>query len=109
MRCESEDGIMAEPYEILEIDPNASEEQIRKRYLELVRQFPPDREPERFAAIRLAYDQMRDPVKLMQRRLMEVVHTETIDQIAADFHRRQFKDQRIPARALLQAAEYLKS
>ena len=33
------------------------------RYLELVRQFPPDQAPERFAAVHAAYDALRDPAR----------------------------------------------
>ena len=40
---------MSDPYGILGVPPGADEAAIRRRYLELVRQFPPDRE--RFAAI----------------------------------------------------------
>lgn len=100
---------MAEPSEILGLDPNANEEQIRKRYLELVRQFPPDREPNRFAEIHAAYNELRDPIKRMRKRITGIALPETIDQIAADFHRRQLKDKRISARTLLNVAENLKS
>ncbi len=34
---------MVDPYATLEISPQAGEREIRDRYLELVRQFPPDR------------------------------------------------------------------
>jgi len=101
---------MAEPYEVLGVDPNASEAQIRKRYLELVRQFPPDREPQRFAELHQAYDEMRDPVRRMRALISGAGSGKsTISAIAADFHRRQLKDHRIPGRVLLSVAENLKS
>ena len=100
---------MAEPFEVLNLDSDSSEEQIRKRYLELVRQFPPERAPERFAEIRDAYDQLKDPVKRMRKLLLGMMNTATIDEIASDFQRRQLKDKRIPARTLLNVAENLKS
>ena len=53
---------MIDPYEQLGLPPSADETEIRQHYLELVRQFPPDRAPERFAEIRAAYDALRDPV-----------------------------------------------
>lgn len=100
---------MAEPYEVLGLSVDASEEQIRKGYLELVRQFPPDREPVKFAEIHAAYDQLRDPVARMRKRLVGGSGTATIDDIAAEFQRRQLKDKRISARTLLSVAENLKS
>ena len=45
---------MNDPYEVLELTPDADETEIRQRYLELVRAIPPDRAPERFAAIHAA-------------------------------------------------------
>ena len=45
---------MNDPYVQLGLPPSADETEIRRRYLELVRQFPPDRAPERFAEIRAA-------------------------------------------------------
>jgi curved DNA-binding protein CbpA len=52
---------MSDAYDILGLTPNADEAEIRKRYLELVREFPPDRAPERFMAIRQAYAEVCDP------------------------------------------------
>ena len=45
---------MADPYETLGVTRSSSDAEIRRRYLELVRQFPPERDAERFAAIRSA-------------------------------------------------------
>ena len=47
---------MADPYEILGVSRSSSEADIRRRYLELVRQYPPDRHPERFKEIHQAYE-----------------------------------------------------
>ena len=52
---------MSDPYEVLGLPRQADEAEIRRRYLELVRQFSPDRAPTEFAAIRAAYDAVRDP------------------------------------------------
>jgi curved DNA-binding protein CbpA len=100
---------MPSPYEVLNLDPAASEEQIRKRYLELVREFPPERAPERFGEIRQAYDELRNPITRMRKRLTELSEGLAIDEIAADFQRRQLKDKRITAKTLLHLAENLKS
>ena len=54
---------MSDPYEILGVTPQADEAEIRRRSLALVREFPPERAPERFAAIRVAYDEVRNPAR----------------------------------------------
>ena len=50
---------MTDPYQILDLPPDSDDEAIRRRYLELVRRFPPERNPEKFASIRSAYESLR--------------------------------------------------
>jgi len=95
---------MSDPYAILGIDPASDDAQIRRRYLELVRRHPPDREPERFAAIRGAYDELRDPVTRMRSKLFPFEANDTIDAILADVERR-LRTARIPVKTLLSLAE----
>ena len=45
-----------DPFSILGVDENASDAEIKRRYLALVRSFPPDREPERFQTYRAAFE-----------------------------------------------------
>lgn len=45
-----------DPFAELGIDENADDETIKRRYLALVRAYPPDRDPERFQALRSAYE-----------------------------------------------------
>lgn len=59
-----------DPAEILGVSSEADDEEIRRTYLEKVRQFPPDRAPEAFERIRDAYDQLRDP-RLRARLLLD--------------------------------------
>ena len=47
------------PYEILSITPPGDDETIRKHYLELVRQYPPEQYPERFAEINRAFEMIK--------------------------------------------------
>jgi DnaJ domain len=47
--------------EILGVAANASEEEIRRAYLQKVKEFPPDRSPAEFERIRDAYESLRDP------------------------------------------------
>jgi curved DNA-binding protein CbpA len=72
---------MVDPYQILGISPASDDEAIRGRYLELVRQFSPERNPEKFAEIRNAYEQLRDLKTRLRYRLFEAGRNETIDGI----------------------------
>jgi curved DNA-binding protein CbpA len=70
---------MADPYQILELPPDSADEAIRRRYLELVRRFSPERYPEKFAAIRSAYESLRDLDTRLRYRLFEAGKKETVD------------------------------
>lgn len=59
-----------DPFTTLGVTPDADEAQIRARYLELVRQHPPERDPEKFQEIRKAFDAVKDPLSIA-RRLLE--------------------------------------
>ena len=89
-----------DPYVVLGIGPEADEKQIRQRYLQLVREHPPERDPEGFAAIRAAYDRLRDPVVSLEHRLFDLTTNESIDDLLAA-QRRQQGTQRIPTDVLL--------
>jgi len=51
---------MLTPYLILGLAPDASADEIRRRYLQLVREHPPGRDPERFEQIAQAYEALKD-------------------------------------------------
>jgi curved DNA-binding protein CbpA len=68
-----------DPYEILGLPAESDDEAIRRRYLELVRQFSPEHHPEKFAAIRAAYEQLRDLDTRVRHRLFEAGKNESID------------------------------
>ncbi len=57
----------SDPFQILGLSPDASEAEVRARYLELVKQFSPDRNPEKFREIRAAYEGARDPLAVAKR------------------------------------------
>jgi curved DNA-binding protein CbpA len=50
-----------DPREVLEIDAEAGEEEIRAAYLRKVKEYPPDRAPREFERVRDAYEMLRDP------------------------------------------------
>jgi curved DNA-binding protein CbpA len=95
---------VADPYETLGLTRQADAAAVRRRYLELVRQHPPDRSPERFAAIRAAYEQLQDPIELMHKRLFDVSPEESLNDILADL-RAGLRTERIPVETLLSLAE----
>jgi curved DNA-binding protein CbpA len=49
-----------DPYEILGLTPEADDAAVRAAYLELVRRYPPDHHPQRFAAVSEAYQILKD-------------------------------------------------
>lgn len=51
-----------DPHAVLSISQAATLEEIRTRYLQLVRDNPPDREPERFREIHHSYQMLCDPL-----------------------------------------------
>lgn len=95
---------MSDPCEILGLPRDAGEADVRRRYLELVRQYPPDRAPERFTEIRLAYEKLRDPVVRMRSALFELESSHTLTDVVADV-RRRVRSVRIPTQTLLSLAE----
>jgi len=50
-----------DPKEILGISDHANGEEIRKAYLDKVKQYPPDRMPDEFEKIRDAYEILKHP------------------------------------------------
>jgi curved DNA-binding protein CbpA len=96
---------MNDPYRVLELPPDAGENEIRQRYLELVRAFPPDRAPERFAAIHAAYADLRDPANRIKEQLFTLqAKNDSFESIAADL-RGRLRDARIPVDTLLAWAD----
>ena len=69
----------SDPYAVLGLPGDSDDEAIRRRYLELVRQFSPEHHPEKFAAIRAAYDSLRDLDTRLRHRLFEAGKNESLD------------------------------
>jgi curved DNA-binding protein CbpA len=72
---------MADPYQVLGLPGDSDDAAIRRRYLELVKQFPPEHHPEKFAAVRQAYDSLRDLTTRVRHRLFEAGKNESLDAI----------------------------
>ena len=72
---------MDDPYIVLGLAADCTDEAIRARYLELVRQFSPEHHPQKFAAIRSAYEQLRDLNTRIRFRLFEAGKKDSLDAI----------------------------
>jgi hypothetical protein len=66
---------MTDPFSTLGVSEDADDDQIRQRYLSLVRLFPPDREPDRFQAYRTAYEALSDQRKRLETKLLSTRDT----------------------------------
>ncbi len=71
MSNEKEVASSDDPLQVLGLPRNATEQQVRQRYLELVREFPPERDPVRFQQIYAAYKSIEDPLMLANRLLIQ--------------------------------------
>ena len=50
---------MLNPYNVLGVPPDATEAEIKKAYFQLIREHPPEHDPEQFKRVRQAYEQLR--------------------------------------------------
>jgi len=91
---------MTDPYTILGVSPDVDEAALRWRYLELVRQNPPEKRPRQFAEIREAYEHLRDPVSRLEKQVFQVQGHESLDDIVANLQSR-VQAARIPTETLL--------
>lgn len=67
---------MKTPFDILGVAADAGDEAIKKAYLQRVKEHPPEREPERFQAIRTAYELIATD---KQRRMYHLFHWQRPD------------------------------
>ena len=51
------------PYQVMGLVSTATEKDIRRAYFKLVREHPPERDPDQFKRIRAAYEILRDPAR----------------------------------------------
>ena len=88
----------ADPFAVLGVPPTASDDNVRARYLELVRQYSPESDPDRFQQIHRAYQAASDPLLVARSLLHATPEIETwrsvLDQQASD-------PPRIPTEVLL--------
>src|SRR5476651_717372 len=95
---------MTDPYAELGLPADADDDTIRRRYLELVKQFSPEHHPEKFADIRGAYESLRDLETRLRYRLFEAGRRDSIDAILEELACRTPR-RRLPLQALLNAVQ----
>jgi curved DNA-binding protein CbpA len=62
---------MHDPFTVLGVTDDADDAEIRRRYLSLVKNFPPDRAPDRFQQFRAAYEALSDERKRLETKLLQ--------------------------------------
>jgi curved DNA-binding protein CbpA len=72
---------MTDPYAVLGLPADSDDETIRRRYLQLVREFSPERHPEKFATVRRAYESLKDLNTRLRYRLFEAGRHESVEAI----------------------------
>ncbi|MBI4787023.1 MAG: DnaJ domain-containing protein [Chloroflexi bacterium] len=60
----------SDPYAALGVPRDATIEAIKDAYFKLVREHPPERDPEAFKAVRAAYDRLRAPERRVETDLL---------------------------------------
>jgi curved DNA-binding protein CbpA len=91
---------MSDPYAVLGLPDDSDDETIRRRYLALVRQYSPEHHPEKFAAVRQAYESLRDLDTRLRHRLFEAGKKETVEAIIEELACRS-KRRRVSLQELL--------
>jgi curved DNA-binding protein CbpA len=62
---------MTNPFAVLGVAETAADDAIKKAYLQRVREYPPERNPERFQAIRAAYEAVKTRRDRLRHRLFQ--------------------------------------
>lgn len=61
-----------DPYEVLGLEGGVDARTIKKAYFSLVRDYPPEGQPDAFKIIRAAYERLRDPAKKAEMDLFRI-------------------------------------
>lgn len=62
---------MPNPFDLLGVAETADDDAIKKAYLHRVREYPPERDPDRFQAIRAAYEAIKTRPDRLRYRLFQ--------------------------------------
>jgi curved DNA-binding protein CbpA len=93
-----------DPYAVLGVSADSDDEAIRRRYLELVRQYTPEHHPQKFAEVRAAYEKLRDLNTRLRHRLFEAGRQENLEALIEEVTCRSPR-RRVSLKALLNAVQ----
>ena len=82
---------MADPYRILGVGPESTDDDIRQAYLKRVKAHPPERHPDRFERVRGAYEKLRDARSRLAFLLFEPARGETMEDVIEEVRCRSRK------------------
>jgi len=80
-----------DPWAILGVSVQADDDEIRKAYVQKIKDYPPDRAPEQFERIRDAYEDLRDPQRRSKRMIVSVdPEADLVSLLSEDAQKRRF-------------------
>jgi curved DNA-binding protein CbpA len=94
----------ADPFAVLGVTESADDGAIRRAYLRLVRQHPPERDPDGFRRVRAAYEAVRSGSDRAARRLLEAPRLPDVDSVIQAMAGARIPGGRREVRAGLRAA-----
>jgi hypothetical protein len=86
-----------DPAKVLGVEPLFDEATLRRRYLELVKQYPPETSSVEFNAIHKAYEKLSNPIEGW----CDVLRVVSFDSIATHLQNAPYVVQRLPTQFLL--------
>ena len=75
---------MISAYIVLGLPRDATDAQIRQRYLELVRAHPPSRDPDQFKLVAAAYEALKTPESRVATRLFSTEGYSSFEEVVAE-------------------------
>ena len=96
--------MVTDPYRVLGLSADADDDAIRRKYLEMVRAHTPEKDPERFAQVRAAYEGLKDLNTRLRRRFFERGPSDSIDAIVEEVSCRSSR-RRVSLEMLLQVVQ----
>ncbi len=93
-----------DPFTVLGVQPEDDDATIRRRYLELIRRFPPERAPETFTRIQSAYEALNDPETRLSKILFESIAQDPLGE-ATEILRRRLRRVRLTSDLLATFAQ----